>query len=50
MGPRSSYDANEDRPQDRTSGSSYVDGNDDNLAALLRNLWDKSTDLSASQD
>ncbi|KAI0426249.1 hypothetical protein F5Y09DRAFT_334287 [Xylaria sp. FL1042] len=49
-GPRSSYEADEERPHDRISGSSYVDGNDDNLAALLRNLWDKSTDLSASQD
>ncbi|KAI1273955.1 hypothetical protein F5Y07DRAFT_390941 [Xylaria sp. FL0933] len=49
-GARSSYEADEERPHDRISGSSYVDGNDDNLAALLRNLWDKSTDLSASQD
>ncbi|KAF7535118.1 hypothetical protein G7054_g5664 [Neopestalotiopsis clavispora] len=33
------------------SGSSYVDGDDDDgVAALLRNLWDKNMDLSASQD
>ncbi|KAF2971722.1 hypothetical protein GQX73_g1790 [Xylaria multiplex] len=50
MGPRSSYDGNDERPHDRISGSSYADGNEDNLSALLRNLWDKSNDLSASQD
>lgn len=32
------------------SGSSYVEGEDDGVAALLRNLWDKNMDLSASQD
>ncbi|KAI1118615.1 hypothetical protein F5Y14DRAFT_446977 [Nemania sp. NC0429] len=50
MGPRSSYSGDEERLHDRVSGSSYVDGNDDGLTALLRNLWDKSTDLGASQD
>ncbi|KAI0446305.1 hypothetical protein F4803DRAFT_37944 [Xylaria telfairii] len=50
-GARSSYTAADDeRLHDRTSGSSYVDENDDGLAALLRNLWDKNTDLNASQD
>ncbi|KAI0453780.1 hypothetical protein F5B21DRAFT_274299 [Xylaria acuta] len=49
-GARSSYTGGDERLHDRTSGSSYVDGNDDGLAALLRNLWDKNTDLSASQD
>ncbi|KAH8159280.1 hypothetical protein CIB48_g8960 [Xylaria polymorpha] len=50
-GARSSYTAADDeRLHDRTSGSSYVDENDDGLAALLRNLWDKNTDLGASQD
>ncbi|KAI0467508.1 hypothetical protein F4859DRAFT_234461 [Xylaria cf. heliscus] len=49
-GARSSYTADDERLHDRTSGSSYVDENDDGLAALLRNLWDKNTDLSASQD
>ncbi|KAI0192086.1 hypothetical protein EV127DRAFT_337351 [Xylaria flabelliformis] len=47
---RSSY---EDRLQDhhRISGSSFVDGNnDDGLAALLRNLWDKNMDIGAGQD
>ncbi|KAI0105232.1 hypothetical protein GGR51DRAFT_195366 [Nemania sp. FL0031] len=50
MGPRLSFTGDEERLHDGMSGSSYVDGNDDGLAALLRNLWDKSTDLSASQD
>ncbi|KAI0509679.1 hypothetical protein F5B22DRAFT_637832 [Xylaria bambusicola] len=50
-GTRSSFEAHEERPHDRMSGSSYADGNDDNnLATLLRNLWDKSNDLGASQD
>ncbi|KAI8628436.1 hypothetical protein F5Y19DRAFT_139501 [Xylariaceae sp. FL1651] len=49
-GARSSYDGDEDRPHDRMSGSSYMDGHDDGVAALLRNLWDKNMDLSASQD
>ncbi|KAI0413143.1 hypothetical protein F5X98DRAFT_352738 [Xylaria grammica] len=50
MGARSSYDGNDDRPHDRMSGSGDVNGNDDNLSALLRNLWDKSNDLGAGQD
>ncbi|KAI1166755.1 hypothetical protein F5B18DRAFT_648504 [Nemania serpens] len=50
MGPRSSYSGDDERLHDRMSGSSYVDGNDDGLTALLRNLWDKSTDLNASQE
>ncbi|KAH8903465.1 hypothetical protein BR93DRAFT_971557 [Coniochaeta sp. PMI_546] len=33
------------------SGSSLVDGGEDaNMLAVLRNLWDKNMDLSASQD
>ncbi|KAI0403274.1 hypothetical protein F4802DRAFT_599240 [Xylaria palmicola] len=49
------------RLRDRTSGSSYVDGNNNNInnddddddggiATLLRNLWEKSPDLGASQE
>ncbi len=35
----------------RLSGSSLVDGEEDaGTVALLRNMWDKSMDLSASQD
>ncbi|KAH9886553.1 hypothetical protein F4778DRAFT_786654 [Xylariomycetidae sp. FL2044] len=52
-GANSSYDADEERIRDRErmSGSSYVDGDDDDgVAALLRNLWDKNMDLGASQD
>ena len=50
-GATSSFEVHEqDGPNDRLSESSLVDGNDDNLAALLRNLWDKSNDMSASQD
>ncbi|KAI1498963.1 hypothetical protein F5X99DRAFT_411561 [Biscogniauxia marginata] len=50
-GASSSFEAEEDnRLHDRMSGSSYVDGIDDSVAALLRNLWDKNMDLSASQD
>jgi hypothetical protein len=50
VGARSSYNGDDEQLHDDMSGSSYVDENDDGLAALLRNLWDKSTDLSASQD
>lgn len=50
IGARSSYSGDDERLHDRMSGSSYVDGHDDGLTALLRNLWDKSTDLGASQD
>ncbi|CAJ2504691.1 Uu.00g120850.m01.CDS01 [Anthostomella pinea] len=49
-GASSSFDANEDGPHDRMSGSIYVDGNNDGVAAILRNLWDKNMDLGASQD
>ncbi|KAJ2986114.1 hypothetical protein NUW58_g5183 [Xylaria curta] len=49
-GARSSYNAEDERLHDRTSGSSCIDRNDEGLATLLRNLWDKSTDLSASQE
>ncbi|KAI0129444.1 hypothetical protein BJ170DRAFT_272388 [Xylariales sp. AK1849] len=49
-GANSSFEADEDRTHDRLSGSSYVEGEDENVATLLRNLWDKSMDLSASQD
>ncbi|KAL7622380.1 hypothetical protein AAE478_007884 [Parahypoxylon ruwenzoriense] len=49
-GANSSFEAEEERLHDRISGSSYVDGEDDGVSALLRNLWEKSMDLSASQD
>ncbi|KAI1457042.1 hypothetical protein F4805DRAFT_205105 [Annulohypoxylon moriforme] len=48
-GTNSSFDGEEERLHDRISGSSF-DGADDGVAAILRNLWDKSMDLSASQD
>lgn len=51
VGARSSYSGDDERLHDRMNGgSSYVESNDDDLSTLLRNLWDKSTDLSASQD
>ncbi|KAI1175202.1 hypothetical protein F4777DRAFT_588678 [Nemania sp. FL0916] len=50
VGGRSSYHADQDQLQEHTSGSTYLDGNDTGLSVLLRNLWDKSTDLSASQE
>ncbi|KAK2478124.1 hypothetical protein H9L39_10612 [Fusarium oxysporum f. sp. albedinis] len=49
----SSYDGNDDdgRLTDRLSGSSLVGGEEeDGTAAILRNLWDKSMELSASTD
>ncbi|KAI5866114.1 hypothetical protein GGS23DRAFT_555590 [Durotheca rogersii] len=46
-GASSSFE--EERIQDRMSGSSYTEGEDDGVAAILRNLWDKNLDLSASQ-
>lgn len=49
-GTNSSFEGEEERLHDRISGSSYADGADDGVAAILRNLWDKSMDLSASQD
>ncbi|KAI1397425.1 hypothetical protein F4819DRAFT_84300 [Hypoxylon fuscum] len=49
-GANSSFDGEDERLHDRMSGSSYVDGEDDGVAAILRNLWDKNLDLSASQD
>jgi hypothetical protein len=47
-GANSSYEAEGNRTG--LSESSYVEGDDDGVAALLRNLWDKNMDLSASQD
>ncbi|KAL2207041.1 hypothetical protein CC79DRAFT_1332862, partial [Sarocladium strictum] len=44
-GAGSSFEGEDGR---RLSGSSLVDDEGDGTAALLRNLWDKSTDLSAS--
>ncbi|KAI1800279.1 hypothetical protein F4811DRAFT_43799 [Daldinia bambusicola] len=49
-GANSSFEGDEERLHERMSGSSYVDGEDDGVAGILRNLWDKSMDLSASQD
>ncbi|KAL4724063.1 hypothetical protein ACLX1H_008671 [Fusarium chlamydosporum] len=52
-GASSSYDGNDDdgRLTDRLSGSSLVEGDEeDGTTALLRNLWDKSMELSASTD
>ncbi|XXG96093.1 hypothetical protein Hte_002372 [Hypoxylon texense] len=49
-GVNSGFDAEEDRLHEHISGSSYADGEDDGVAAVLRNLWDKSMDLSASQE
>lgn len=49
-GANSSFEGEEERLHDRISGSSYADGEDDGVAAVLRNLWDKSMDLSASQE
>lgn len=46
-GAGSSLDGEDGR---RMSGSSLVDDEVDGTAAILRNLWDKSTDLSASTD
>ncbi|RMJ08153.1 hypothetical protein CDV36_012239 [Fusarium kuroshium] len=52
-GAASSYDGADDdgRLTDRLSGSSLVGGEEeDGTAALLRNLWEKSMELSASTD
>ena len=48
----SSFDGDEEsRANDRLSGSSLVGSlDDDGTTALLRNLWEKSMDLSASGD
>jgi hypothetical protein len=52
-GAASSYDGNDDdaRLTDRLSGSSLVGGEEeDGTTTLLRNLWEKSMELSASTD
>ncbi|RSL43800.1 hypothetical protein CEP53_011532 [Fusarium sp. AF-6] len=52
-GAASSYDGADDdgRLTDRLSGSSLVGGEEeDGTAALLRNLWERSMELSASTD
>lgn len=49
-GANSSFEADEDRVPERLSGASYIGVEDEGAQALLRNLWDKSLDLSASQD
>ncbi|KAI2609596.1 uncharacterized protein GGS25DRAFT_221788 [Hypoxylon fragiforme] len=49
-GANSSFDGVDGRHHDRLNGTSYVDEEDSSIAAILRNLWDKNTDLSASQD
>ena len=47
----SAYGAEGLQDGQRLSGSSLVDGEEDaGTVALLRNMWDKSMDLSASQD
>ena len=51
-GAGSSFDGDDDaRLNDRLSGSSLVGGEEEEgVAALLRNLWEKSLDLSASTE
>ncbi|KAF3068494.1 hypothetical protein GL218_08385 [Daldinia childiae] len=49
-GANSGFEGDEERIHERISESSYADGEDDGVAGILRNLWDKSMDLSASQD
>ncbi|KAI2636764.1 hypothetical protein GGS21DRAFT_513118 [Xylaria nigripes] len=50
IGPQSSYEEEEERLHERISGSSLAESNDDEVTTLLRNLWDKSTDLVTNQD
>ncbi|OTB14597.1 hypothetical protein K445DRAFT_75800 [Daldinia sp. EC12] len=49
-GVNSSFEGDEERLHERISSSDYADGEDDGVTGILRNLWDKSMDLSASQD
>ena len=50
-GAASSYEGGEEGLAERLSGSSLVGGEEeDGTAALLRNLWEKSMELSASTD
>ncbi|KAI1493437.1 hypothetical protein F5X96DRAFT_211956 [Biscogniauxia mediterranea] len=48
-GANSSFEAEEDHHH-RMSGSSFVDGMDEGVATLLRNLWDKNMDICTSQE
>ncbi|KAI1827373.1 hypothetical protein F4861DRAFT_406440 [Xylaria intraflava] len=50
VGPRSSYEGDDGGIHEHISGSSLADANDDELTTILRNLWDKSTDLGTSPD
>ncbi|KAH7319679.1 hypothetical protein B0I35DRAFT_352478 [Stachybotrys elegans] len=50
-GAGSSFEDDESRIHERLSGSSLVDADEeDGTTALLRNLWEKSLELSASTD
>lgn len=49
-GAGSSYEEEVNRLNERLSGSSLVGGEEDGTAALLRGLWEKAPELSASAD
>jgi hypothetical protein len=49
-GAGSSYEEEVNRLNERLSGSSLVGGEEDGTAALLRSLWEKAPELSASAD
>lgn len=49
-GVNSSFEAEDEATHDGLSGTSYVDDDSEGITTLLRNLWEKNLDLSASQD
>lgn len=49
-GANSSFEAEDEVAHDGLSGTSYVDDDSEGITTLLRNIWEKNLDLSASQD
>ncbi|KAK8111448.1 uncharacterized protein PG998_007905 [Apiospora kogelbergensis] len=49
-GANSSFEAEDEAAHDGLSGASYADDDSEGITTLLRNLWEKNLDLSASQD
>ncbi|KAK6834390.1 hypothetical protein PG989_002755 [Apiospora arundinis] len=49
-GANSSFEAEDEVAHEGLSGTSYADDDSEGITTLLRNLWEKNLDLSASQD
>ncbi|KAK7967093.1 uncharacterized protein PG986_001370 [Apiospora aurea] len=49
-GANTSFEAEDETAPEGLSGTSYADDDNEGITTLLRNLWEKNLDLSASQD